>query len=204
MCLQYKSFENTTRKGEIARNQQFVLFSQCFLYFQRTFLHFHQNQNYRLQTLSVWKSLKFVVLERVKVLVFHASINKFLFRVGSNPLWSSLYFTCAFVEIFLFVRLLYSMHKMHHCTIFGTVSDTVRYKLTHYQKTNFWRFQTERVCRRQFQIWRKWKKVIQTGRKHYGKRRNFSLRAISPFPTVFSKGLFHRGVKKRRHCVGIG
>ena len=27
------------------------------------------------------------------------------------------------------------------------------------------------------------------GRKHCGKRRNYSLRAISPFPTVFSKRL---------------
>ena len=36
-----------------------------------------------------------------------------------------------------------------------------------------------------------------------GKRRNCSLQAISPFPTVFSKGLFPRGVK-RRHCVGLG
>ena len=27
--------------------------------------------------------------------------------------------------------------------------------------------------------------------------------AISPFPTVFSKGLFPRGVK-RCHCVGMG
>ena len=75
--------------------------------------------------------------------------------------------------------------------------------LTHYQTTNFRLFQTERVCRRQFQIWRKWKKVIQTGRKHCGKRRNCSLRAISPFPTVFSKGCFPRGVK-RCHCVGMG
>ena len=39
-------------------------------------------------------------------------------------------------------------------------------------------------------------------RKHWGKRRNCSLRAISPFPTVFSKGLFPRGVK-RCHCVGL-
>ena len=30
----------------------------------------------------------------------------------------------------------------------------------------------------------------QTGRKHCGKMRNCSLRAISPFPTVFSKGMF--------------
>ena len=31
-----------------------------------------------------------------------------------------------------------------------------------------------------------------------GKMRNCSLRAISPFPTVFSKGLFPRGVKRCR------
>ena len=75
--------------------------------------------------------------------------------------------------------------------------------LTHYQTTNFRLFQTERVCRRQFQICRKWQKVIQTGRKHCEKRRNCSLRAISPFPAVFSKGLFPRGVK-RCHCVRMG
>ena len=67
--------------------------------------------------------------------------------------------------------------------------------LTHYQKTNSRLSQTERVCRRRFQIWRKWQKVIQTSRKHCGKRWNCLLRAISPFPTVFSKGLFPRGVK---------
>ena len=61
--------------------------------------------------------------------------------------------------------------------------------LHHYQMTNFRLFQTERVCRRQFQIWQKWQKVIKTGRKHCRKRRNCSLRAISPFPTVFSKSL---------------
>ena len=42
--------------------------------------------------------------------------------------------------------------------------------------------------------------VIQVGRKHCWKRINCSLRAISPFPTLFSKGLFPRGVK-RCHCV---
>ena len=39
-CLQYKSFENTEGKGEIARNEQFFLFPQRFLLFCRTF---HQN-----------------------------------------------------------------------------------------------------------------------------------------------------------------
>ena len=30
-CLQFKPFENTVGKGEIARNEQFLLFPQCFL-----------------------------------------------------------------------------------------------------------------------------------------------------------------------------
>ena len=42
-CMQYKSFENTVGKGEIARNEQFLLFPQCFLPVWRTFCHFHQS-----------------------------------------------------------------------------------------------------------------------------------------------------------------
>ena len=63
------------------------------------------------------------------------------------------------------------------------------------QTTNFRLFQTERVCRRQclkttvLYLIKKWKKVLQHGRKHCGEWRNCSLRAISPFPTVFSKDL---------------
>ena len=75
--------------------------------------------------------------------------------------------------------------------------------LTHYQKTNFRLFQPERVCRQQFQIWRKWRKLAKRVENTVRKRRNCSLRAISPFPTVFSKGLFPRGIK-RCHCVGMG
>ena len=35
-CLQYKSFENTVEKGEIALYEQFLLFPQCFRPFYRT------------------------------------------------------------------------------------------------------------------------------------------------------------------------
>ena len=41
-CLQCKSFENTVGKGEIARDEQFLLFPQCFLTVWRTFCNFHQ------------------------------------------------------------------------------------------------------------------------------------------------------------------
>ena len=40
MCLQCKSFENTVGKGDLARNEQFLLFPQCFQSVWRTFRHF--------------------------------------------------------------------------------------------------------------------------------------------------------------------
>ena len=52
-CLQYKSFEYTVSKGEIAHNKQFLLFPQCFLPFWITLHHSHQIQNNRLQALSL-------------------------------------------------------------------------------------------------------------------------------------------------------
>ena len=55
------SYENTVGKGQIARYEQFLLFPPCFPSIWRTCSHFHQIKNCRLQTLSVWKSLKSVV-----------------------------------------------------------------------------------------------------------------------------------------------
>ena len=43
MCLQYKSFQNTVGKGEIAHNEQFLLFPQCFLPFLEDLLPFSSN-----------------------------------------------------------------------------------------------------------------------------------------------------------------
>ena len=67
MCLQFMSSENTAGKGEIACNEQFLLFWHCFLSVWRTFFHYHQIWNCHLQTLWIWKSLKFVVWERVNL-----------------------------------------------------------------------------------------------------------------------------------------
>ena len=47
--------------------EQFLLFPQCFLSVWRTFCHFRKVQNCRLQTLSIWESLNFVVWERVNL-----------------------------------------------------------------------------------------------------------------------------------------
>ena len=75
--------------------------------------------------------------------------------------------------------------------------------LTLSQPTYFRLPQTGRVCRGQFWIWWKWQKVLQTGRKHCGKRKNCSLRGISLFPSVFSKSLDCRHVKTKA-CLGKG
>ena len=42
LCQQYKSFENTVGKGEIARNEQFPHFPQCFLTIWKAFCQFPQ------------------------------------------------------------------------------------------------------------------------------------------------------------------
>ena len=67
-CLQYKSFENTVGKGEIACNEQFLLFPPCLLPILRIVCLFHKIYNCRVQTRSVLQSLEFVIWERVKAL----------------------------------------------------------------------------------------------------------------------------------------
>ena len=152
-----------------------------------TFRHFHYIWNCRLQTLSVWKSLKFVIWERV-----HSS-----FRPCFARAW--LIWLIYRSESILKDVDNWQNAQLHHLQ--QSFLNRLRKPITRRQIVDSSKI--ERVCRRQFRIWRKWQQVIQTGRKHCGKRRNCSLRAISPFPTVFSKGLFPRGVK-RCHCVGMG
>ena len=83
-CLKYKPFENTEGKGEITGNKQFLLFPQCFLPVRRIFCYFHRIWNCRLQTLSVWKSLKFVVWERVNRSIFRVNRWILLFTKQQN------------------------------------------------------------------------------------------------------------------------
>ena len=71
--------------------------------------------------------------------------------------------------------------------------------LTHYQMTNFRLFHTERVCRRQFQIWRKWHKVFQTARKHCGKRKKL----LIPSNFFLSHSVFKRLVSQGCQKVSL-
>ena len=87
--------------------------------------------------------------------------------------------------------------------------EIARYKLsvvdvlTHYQTTILDSSKLKEFADDKFRFDEKRQKVIQMGRKHCRKRRKCLLEAISPFSTVFSKGLFLRGVE-RCHCVEMG
>ena len=60
MCLKYKSFKKTVGKGEIARNEQFLLFSQCFLPVWRTF-HVPFSSNLELSSVNSLSLEKFKI-----------------------------------------------------------------------------------------------------------------------------------------------
>ena len=76
--------------------------------------------------------------------------------------------------------------------------------LTLSQTTNFRPFQTERAYRRQFLVRRKWRKVLQKGRKKLWEKEKMLLTCNFSFPTVFSKDFKCRYVKKNRACLGKG
>ena len=50
--------ETIVRKGEIASDKQFPLFSQCFLHYMALIFHFKCTVNGHLQFVSIWTSLK--------------------------------------------------------------------------------------------------------------------------------------------------
>ena len=70
-CLQYKSFENTLGKGEIARNEQFLLLPHHFLPASKTCCHFYQIQIYPMQGFLIWKSPKSVIWEGLIIKVLN-------------------------------------------------------------------------------------------------------------------------------------
>ena len=68
-CLQYKSFENTVGKGAISP------FPTEFSTFLENFLSISSNLKL-YKTLSIWKSLQFVVWEKVKMVLDCTQINE--------------------------------------------------------------------------------------------------------------------------------
>ena len=71
------------RKGEIAYNKRFLLFSQCFLLYMALIFHFKCTLKCRLQFVSIWTSLKFCRLgfSRLWFLWF---LNEFLLSLPEH------------------------------------------------------------------------------------------------------------------------
>ena len=65
LCVCRTSLLKTLWEKEKLLIEQFLLYLQCFLPFRRPFHHFHQTLSCHQQTLSLRKSLNFVVWERV-------------------------------------------------------------------------------------------------------------------------------------------
>ena len=66
MYLQYKYFENTVGKGEIAYNEQFSSTHSVFYPFGKLSKIFIEFKIVICKTLSVWNSLKFVGWGRIR------------------------------------------------------------------------------------------------------------------------------------------
>ena len=62
------------KREKLLITSNFSFSHSVFYPFLRTFFHFHKIWNCRLQTLSVWKSIKCVVWERVKLNEFDGSV----------------------------------------------------------------------------------------------------------------------------------
>ena len=68
-------FENIVGKGENAGIQHFLLFSKCFLSYRRHITTFEQELNCGLQTLWIWKFLKFCHVAKGLIIIL---LNKLL------------------------------------------------------------------------------------------------------------------------------
>ena len=87
--------------------------------------------------------------------------------------------------------------------LFKTLERRANYTLTHYQMTNFILFQTEELAEDNFKFDENGRKLSKRVENTVGKGEIARYEQFLLFPTVFSKGLFTRGVK-RCHCVGMG
>ena len=83
LCVCSKSLLKTLREKEkLLVKSNFSFSPSVFVPILRTTCHFHQIRNCRLQSLSVWKSLKFVPWERVNSYVCsHGQVASYLILI---------------------------------------------------------------------------------------------------------------------------
>ena len=151
------------------------------------------NTNFNFWVTIVWSSTTSLYFYQSKILLFGKELrtlrkmNLKTWLVKEEMLVSSIYsfshndfYRCNICNLQLLL-----IDSVKNIVISQSVISSLQHKifkfvyLTLSQTTNFRLFQTERVCRRQFQISWKWKKVIQTGYKQF-----------LLFPQCFQKACF--------------
>ena len=88
-CLQYKPFENTKGRGEIAHNKQFLLSPQCFLSIWKTFLPLTSTLKLLSANSFNLEDSKICCLGKgwITMMIFHCTItlyNHFFTTLGSS------------------------------------------------------------------------------------------------------------------------
>ena len=175
----------------------FLLFPKCFLPILRTSCHFNQIWNCHLQALSVWKSLKSVIWERVKS---NRTNELELFQIQTNSrmtikMWLTLWKLSKksqetllkkgendqYQQLLLFPSFFSSLSKGN------PISSTTFNPLPDMPILGFSNLAANKDMTSK--IWTNGDTIIWLSRKHCGKRRNCSLGAISTFPTMFLKAV---------------
>ena len=109
--------------------------------------------------------------------------------------------------IFIYEKHPYHMNNIYFCLItlflnyqavIGDNFSTLHYLFT--KRQNFHLVQIESICRQKTECNLKTEILFGMFRRHCGKWRKCWLPAFSPFPTMFSKAVFSRGVKSQ-DCV---
>ena len=121
--------------------------------------HFHQIQNVRMQRLPVWKSLKFVVWERVK--------GKSNMEKGEKI--TSIFSLAVMLSEDFFLM---SWKSWDFCLFF--VPLTLKWNKLFIKWQNFLPFQIERICRLQIRSNSKLKISLGRDRKHCGGKREIA------------------------------
>ena len=207
-------FENIVGKGENAASLLFLLFPLYFVRFSKQILIFQSRVFCRRQTLLIKKSLKFFHLVKssyVACKYFQSGLDELFGKDLHNIV------TCipSFIDWLLIwnVYLLKYFHKLINIWL-ATKQRPVKYNLhlTYWLSNNsIYPWALRKNCcgwlsslhhmpysgscdsaankDMMLKIWTNRDTIIWSCRKHCGKGRNCSSRAISSFPTMFSKAV---------------
>ena len=111
------------------------------------------------------------------------------FSFSHSVFFQSREFSAIFIKFEIVVSKLFQFGRVRNL-LFGKGLRMVLWLLTHYQTTNFRLFQSERVCRRQFQIWRNGRKLYKWIENIVGKGEIAHYEQFLLFPQCFKKACF--------------